>query len=124
MRACVRSSQPSRWCWYVGDRLPQQRGSELRRLIVARKRSWRSSARVARRHARKEADMCRVAITFGMIAAVALVSPAGGAIPLSHDFFHEPAPSTPLVNFDMIGNLRHDSGSIVDDVLENSASPS
>lgn len=68
--------------------------------------------------------MCRVAITFGMIAAVALVSPAGGAISLPHDFFHEPAPSTTLVNFDMIGNLRHDSAPIVDDVLENSASPS
>lgn len=67
--------------------------------------------------------MRSIAITFGMMAAVALANPAEGALPLPHGFFHEHAPTTTPVDLGTYGNPRHDAGPIVDDVLDNPDPP-
>lgn len=67
--------------------------------------------------------MRRVAVTLGMVAAVALANPAGAAVLLPHDFFHEPAPSPPVFGFGANGNLPHGFGPISNDALGGGIRP-
>lgn len=60
--------------------------------------------------------MCRVAVMFGIVAAVAFANPAGAAVFFPHDFFHEPAPSPPV--FD-----SHDGFSPTNDSLGGGIRP-
>ena len=67
--------------------------------------------------------MRRVAVTFGMLAAVALANPASAALQLPHDFFDEPGPRPIAPDFNMIGNLPHGLGYRTNDVLGGQVIP-
>lgn len=54
--------------------------------------------------------MHRVAVIFGMVAALAFANPAKAALPLPHNFFDDAAARPAPIDFNMIGNLSHGFG--------------